>query len=68
MIGPETDALPPDKVTFPADALPPRGKLLEQTQRPGEGLNTDGPVSVGEAAALLGIGADNLAYDPACNF
>ncbi|NDV88600.1 hypothetical protein GTW51_18010 [Aurantimonas aggregata] len=65
VIGPETDALPPDKVTFPADALPPRRKLLEQRHRPGEGLSTDGPVSVTEAAALLGIGAKYMA---GCDF
>ena len=65
IVGPETDALTPDKVTFPADALPPRETVIDGSLRPVRGGSPGRILTVTEAAAILGIGAT---YLTGCNF
>ncbi|EAS50791.1 hypothetical protein SI859A1_00916 [Aurantimonas manganoxydans SI85-9A1] len=65
VIGPETDGLMPDKVTFPAKALPTRARLLTERLRPGRGGSPGRTLTVTETAAILGIGAN---YLTGCDF
>ena len=65
IIGAETDAFMPDKVTFSADALPPRETVLDERLRPGRGGSDKRAMTITEAAAFLGIG---MKYMAGCDF